>query len=92
VPQCQTNPWLSGGLKPVTESIVVTAFQPALLALAFTRFDQVFQTARALLGGRSAFGAPVVALHAELVLPLPRDFQVRELVLYTFSHFVLSFF
>jgi hypothetical protein len=79
-------------LETVTERVVITALQPAFFTLAFARFDQVFQAARALLGWRAAFGAPIVALHAELVLPLTRNLQVRELVLYAFSHFVLSFF
>jgi hypothetical protein len=51
-----------------------------LLALPFPGFDQVLQTAGALDGSLAALCATLVALHAQLIFPLPRHRQVRELV------------
>jgi hypothetical protein len=72
--------------KLVTERAVVTAFESAAFALAFASLDQVFQTAGGLDGGFAAFGATLVALHAQLIFALPRNRQTREFVLNTFSH------
>jgi hypothetical protein len=47
----------------------------------------VFQTAGAFDRMLTAFGATLVTLHAQLIFPLPRNRQVRELVFNTFSHY-----
>ena len=72
--------------QPVTQRAVVAALEAPLLALAFPRFDQVFQTARTLHRRFAALRAAPVALHPQLVFPLPRNRQVRELVFDPFSH------
>ncbi len=77
---------LLGGLKPVTQRVVVTPFKPAFLALALTRPDQVLEAPRPLGSRFATLGAPLIPLHPELVLALPGDRQVRELVLYRSSH------
>jgi len=46
----------------------------------------MLQTTRALNSRLTAFGAPLVALHSQLVFPLARNGHVREFVLNPFSH------
>jgi hypothetical protein len=75
-------------LEPVTQRAVVTAFEAPFLALALPGFDQVLKTTRTLDRRFTALGAPMVALHAQLVLPLPRNPQVRELIFNPFSHII----
>jgi len=67
-------------LEPVAERVAVAAFETAFLALPFTGFDEVLETARALLGGFTADGASAVAFHAQLVLSLPGDGQLRKFI------------
>ena len=74
-------------LQSVAERIVVTPPEPALLALAFPRLDQVLETPRPLHGGFAALRAPLVPQHPQLILPLPRDSQMREFVFNPLSHF-----
>jgi hypothetical protein len=38
----------------------------------------------------AAFRASLVSLHAELIFPLPGDWQIRELIFDPFSHLLLS--
>src|ERR1039457_5212933 len=59
-----------------------------LASLALPGFDQVLKTTRTLDRRFTALGAPMVALHAQLVLPLPRNPQVRELIFNPFSHII----
>jgi hypothetical protein len=51
----------------------------------------MFQAARPLDGFFTAFRASLVTLHAELILPLPGDLQIREFVFYPFSHSLNAF-
>jgi hypothetical protein len=69
---------------------VISALEPAFRPLALARFDQVFQTPRALHRRLPAFRAPLVSQHAQLVLALPRYPQVREFVFDALSHFGMS--
>jgi len=73
--------------QPVAEGAVVTALEAPFFTLALSRFDQVFQTPRALNRRLPALGAAPVALHSQLVFSLPRNRQASELVIYAFSHF-----
>jgi hypothetical protein len=75
-------------LQFVTEGAVVTAFEAAFLALTFASFYQMFQTTRALNRGFTAFRAPLVSLHAQLIFSLARNRQKRELVFDAFSHVI----
>jgi hypothetical protein len=50
---------------------VVTALQASFLALPLARFDQVLEAARTLYRGLAALSAPPVALHSQLIFPLP---------------------
>lgn len=77
-------------LQPVTQGVAITAFEAAFGPLPFPRFDEVLEAAGAFGGGLAAFGAALVALHAQLILALARDFQVRKLVVDPSSHIVLS--
>jgi len=67
---------------------VVAALEPSLLALTLARFHQVFQAAGSLDRRFSAFRAAALALHAQLVFPLPGNPQVREFVFNPFSHVI----
>ena len=73
-------------LQAITERIVITAFQAAFLPLPFAGFDQVLEAARPLGRRLAAFRAPPRALHPQLIFPLPRDRQVRELIMNRSSH------
>jgi hypothetical protein len=75
-----------GSLQLITQSAAVTALEAVLLSLPLTRLDEVFEASRAPRGRRSAFRAPLVSLHAQLILPLPRNRQVRELIFNFLSH------
>lgn len=75
-----------GGLKSITQRIVVPPPQATFSALALPRFDQVLQAARSLDRWLAALCAALVALHPQLVLSLPGNRQIRELVLDSFSH------
>ena len=75
-------------LQQVAEGAIVTPFEAALLALTLARFNQMLEAPRALHGWLATFGAPAIPLHAQLIFALPRNRQVRELVLYASSHFV----
>jgi hypothetical protein len=66
---------------------VVTALETSLFALALPGLDQVFQTARSLDGRFTALGAAPITLHPQLILSLPRDRQLCELIIDSFSHF-----
>jgi hypothetical protein len=70
----------------IAERIVISPFEAPFLSLPFARFDQVPQTAGPLGCGLPAFGATIITLHAQLILSLPRNRQVRELVFNPFSH------
>jgi hypothetical protein len=50
----------------------------------------MLEASRALNGRFTAFGTPFVALHPQLVLPLPRNGQVREFVFNPLSHPIYS--
>lgn len=76
-------------LEFVAERSVVTPLQTAFFALSFTGLDQVLQAARAFGGRLAAFRAAFIPLHAQLILALPRDLQVRELVLDSWSHWLI---
>ena len=77
---------LSHRLKPVAQRVVVAAFEASFLALTLSSFDQVFQAARALRGGFSAFRTAAFALLSELILSLARNRQVSEFIFYRSSH------
>ena len=68
---------------------MVAAPEAALLSLPFPRLDQVPQTPRPVRRRLSALGAAVFSLHPQLVLPLPGNRQVRELVFNRSSHLFL---
>ena len=68
------------GRQLVAQSVQITALQTPFRALALACFHQVLEAPGALGGGLTAFSAPAISLHAELIFALPRDFQVRELV------------
>ena len=78
------------GLEPITQSVRVSALQSPFLALALAGFDQVLHAPRALGSGRATLRAAPISLHPKLILPLPGNRQVGELVSNRFSHF--SFF
>lgn len=85
-----SSPWPLAGrsfFQPVAQRAVVTALEAAFLTLALSRFDQVFQTPRTLHGRLPTLGAAPVALHSQLVFPLPRNRQAGELVFDAFSHY-----
>jgi hypothetical protein len=73
-------------LQLVAQRSVITPLQASLFALTFTGFDQVLQTARPFGGRLATLGAAFVPLHAQLVLALPGNRQLRELVLNARSH------
>jgi hypothetical protein len=73
----------------VAQGAVVAAFEAAFLALPFARLHQVLQATGPLHGGFTAFRAPVVPLHPQLVLALPRNRQPGEFILYRLSHLLL---
>jgi hypothetical protein len=54
--------------------------------LSFASADEVFQAARPLDRRLTAFGAPPVSEHAQLILALARDLQVSELVFDALVH------
>jgi hypothetical protein len=74
----------------VAERAVIAALEPAFGPLPFPRSDEMFQASRSLGGRLAAFGAPAIALHAQLVLALPGNRQVRELILDPLSHLLPS--
>lgn len=59
------------GLELIAQRGVVAPFQTSLLALAFSRFNQVLEASRTHDGGFSTLSASRIPLHAELILPLP---------------------
>jgi hypothetical protein len=60
------------------------------LALPLPSFDEVLQTLPTANRGLAADDAPVVALHPQLVTPLPRNRQVRKLIFNALSHVLLQ--
>jgi hypothetical protein len=76
-------------LQPVTQRTVVAALEAPLFALTLPCLDQVFQATRTLHRRFAALSAAMVALHSQLVFPLPGNRQASELVFNAFSHFVL---
>jgi hypothetical protein len=74
-------------LEPVTQRAIVALFETPFLALALAGLDQVHQTPRTLDRRFAALGAAVGELHPQLVLPLPRNRQVGELIFNPSSHF-----
>src|SRR5690242_19470871 len=81
---CRPTALLLYGLQFVAQGPVIAPLQPALLALAFARFDQVLQTTRPLHRRLPTFCASAVPLHTQLILPLPGDGQICELIFYAF--------
>src|SRR5258706_3363058 len=77
---------LADRLELVAERAVVTALKAPVLPLPLTRFNQVLQTTGALHRRLAALGAALVAFHAQLILTLPKNRQVCELILNPFSH------
>ena len=67
-------------LQPIADGGVIPAFSSEALALLLSPLDYVLQTARAADGRLTAFSATMVSLHPHLMLPLPRNQEVRELV------------
>lgn len=65
---------------------MVPSFESPFGALTLPGMNQMLQAARPNRRRLSAFGATAIPLHAQLVLPLPRNRQVRELVSNTLSH------
>jgi hypothetical protein len=65
---------------------LVAALEAPFLTLALSRFYQVLQTPRTLHRRLPALSAAPVALHSQLVFPLPRNRQASELVFDAFSH------
>jgi hypothetical protein len=61
----------AGCLESIAECPQVASFQPELLSLPFTRADEMLDAPRASDHRSAALGAALVALLAELVLPLP---------------------
>jgi hypothetical protein len=82
---------LTGGLELVAKGAVIAAFQAAFFALSFACFHQVLEASGTLHRWLTALRAPLVSLHAQLILALPRHWQIRELIFDAFSHFVLFF-
>jgi len=74
-------------LKLVTERAIIAPLEAALLALALAGLDQMLQAPGTLHRLLTALRAPLVSLHAQLILALPGDWQIRELVFDAFSHF-----
>lgn len=83
------RPLVGRSFQPVAQRAVIAALEAPFLTLALSRLDQVLQTPRALHCGLPALSAAPVALHSQLVFPLPRNRQASELVFNAFSHFVL---
>ena len=73
--------------QPVAQRAAVAALEAPLRALALSRLDQVLQTPRPLHRRLAALSTTPVALHPQLVFPLPRNPQMCKLVFDTFSHF-----
>ena len=57
--------------QPVAQRATVAALEAPLRALALSRLDQVLQTPRPLHCRLAALSATPVALHPQLVFPLP---------------------
>jgi hypothetical protein len=57
--------------QPVAQRAVVAALEAPFRALALSRLDQVLQTPRPLHCRLAALSATPVALHPQLVFPLP---------------------
>jgi hypothetical protein len=72
--------------QPVAQRALITPLEAPLLTLTLSRFDQVLQTPRTLHRRLPALSAAPVALHSQLVFPLPRNRQAGELVFDAFSH------
>jgi hypothetical protein len=87
-PRPETSISRSQGLQLIAERAVVTALKAPFLALPLASFDQVFKAPGTLCCGLTAFGAPFVPLHPQLVFALAGDCQVCELVFDASSHFL----
>ena len=72
--------------EPVTQRVVIAAFEASLFTLTFSSFHQVLQAAGTLGSRFSAFGAAAFALLPQLILSLARDRQVGEFIFYRSSH------
>jgi len=83
-------PLLRHALKLVAQSAVVTPLEAPFLPLPFPGLNQMFQASRALHSRLTTFSTPSISLHAQLILPLPRDGQVRVLVFNALSHLFFS--
>jgi hypothetical protein len=76
------------GFQLVTQRAVIAALEPPFLSLPLPCLDQVPQTAGSLCRRFPAFRAAAIPLHPELVLPLARNRQPGEFILYRLSHLV----
>ena len=81
---------LSGRFESITQRIVIPPLKSALFALPFASLDQMLQAARSLYGRFATFRTTFLSLHAQLVLALPGNRQVRELILDPLSHLLPS--
>lgn len=85
-PTASSRARIGSRLKLVTQRSVVTAFQAAAPPLALTSFDQMLQTSGCLDRRFAAFSAAFITLHSQLIFPLTRNRQMRELVFDACSH------
>ena len=70
-PNSPDNNALRDRLQFITQRAVIPTLQTALFPLPFAGFHQVFEAARAQHRRFTAFRAPLVSLHSQLVLALP---------------------
>ena len=77
-------------LQFVTQRAVIAPFEAFFGPLPLTRLDEVLEATRRVEGRFPTFGAALVSLHAQLVLSLPGDLQLCELILDWSSH-IFSF-
>src|SRR5262245_39812730 len=68
-------------LEFIAQRAVVSALEVAAQTLPLPRHHQVFDAARSLSRRLTAFRAPGIPLHPQLVLPLPRNWHRREFIL-----------
>jgi hypothetical protein len=72
----------------IAQRVVIASLETALLPLPLAGFDEVLEAPGTLRRGRSAFGAPPISLHPQLIFSLPGNRQFREFIFDWSSHFV----
>jgi len=73
-------------LQFVAQRVPIPPFQAPLLPLTFACLNQVFQTPGPFGRRFATLCATLIPLHPKLVLPLPGNRQLRELIFNASSH------